>query len=407
MPDYLYGDDIRLRQVLPNICGNAMKFTPKGHILLKVSAIGQSLKFEIRDTGIGIRKEDLPQLFSAFSQADMARNRNIEGTGLGLSISKSFVEMMGGTITVDSEYGAGTVFTFTIPIVPGDKSRIKSDAPAARDFYAPGAKILVVDDNEFNLKVAQGLLGLSKIVPKTADSGREAIALVQKEPFDLVFMDHMMPEMDGVEATLHIRRLGGPYETLPIIALTANAVSGAKEMFLEHGFNGFISKPINQNDLTAALREWLPESRQRDGLAAPPPGANEDNPSGAPEPRDFQGALSQMGFGVEEALSYLTDMEDLYRELVSDLGKSLQKHCDTMSALLQDGNLAHFTITVHGLKSALAQVGAKELSEMAAGLEAVSKEGNAGLCLERFPVFRERLLALDARLSAVLEKFPE
>jgi signal transduction histidine kinase len=230
LPDYLYGDDIRLRQVLTNICGNAVKFTEKGSVTLKVRVTTDKLFFEIKDTGMGIHKEDLSTLFDAFAQMDTSKNRSIVGTGLGLSISKTFIEMMGGNIIVDSEYGQGTIFMVMIPLVPGNKSNVKYEEKFddVQNIIAPGANVLVVDDNEFNLKVAVGLLLLYRIEAYTASSGKEAIDMIQHSEFDVVFMDHMMPEMDGVETTNEIRTLGGKYKQIPIIALTANAIKGAE-----------------------------------------------------------------------------------------------------------------------------------------------------------------------------------
>jgi signal transduction histidine kinase/DNA-binding NarL/FixJ family response regulator len=277
LPEYLYGDELRLRQVLTNVCGNAVKYTEQGYIKLNISFSGINLIFEVSDTGMGIHKEDLPKLFDAFERMEMKKNRSIAGTGLGLPICKSIVEMMGGLILVDSEYGKGSVFTIIIPVVSGDKSEVKPVKVQKRErtLYAPNASILIVDDNEINLKVAEGLLGLFKISVKTAFSGKEAISMVQKNDFDIVFMDHMMPEMDGIEATGEIRKLGAQYEKLPIIALTANTVQGVKEIFLSNGFNEFISKPIKIQELNEILREWLPpekiEEKTRPALDAPQP----------------------------------------------------------------------------------------------------------------------------------------
>jgi len=242
LPHYLFGDDLKLKQILTNICGNAVKFTNKGSVRLSVTVSEDNLIFKIKDTGMGVRKEDLPKLFDAFEQVDKIKNRNITGTGLGLPICKSFVEMMGGEIDVESEYGNGTVFTVTVPVIKGSAENIRNDKSAIIDqiVSAPDAKILVTDDNEFNLKVASGFLNLMDIRPQTADSGYKAIELIKQNEYDIVFMDHMMPEMDGIETVREIRKLGGKYENLVIIALTANAVGNAHEMFLENGFTDFI-----------------------------------------------------------------------------------------------------------------------------------------------------------------------
>jgi len=265
LPEVLYGDDLRLRQALTNILGNAMKFTEEGHVHMCVSALDGNLIFEISDTGVGITKDEQPKLFKAFEQVDKAMNRNVVGTGLGLIISKSFVELMGGSISFESEYGQGAVFTVVIPAVLGSMERavIKEETTENYTISCPEAEVLVADDNEFNLKVAGGLLKLLGIEADTADSGKKAIELVKKNDYDLVFMDHMMPELDGVEATAVIRGLGGKYERLPVIALTANAVRGAKEMFLANGFHDFISKPIDVRELIGVLEKWLPPEKVR------------------------------------------------------------------------------------------------------------------------------------------------
>ena len=263
MPEYFYGDDIRLRQVLTNICGNAIKFTEAGHVKLTVTAAGDKLMLRIEDTGPGIKPADIPKLFRAFEQVDTTVNRNKVGTGLGLPICKSFVEMMNGEITVESEYGAGSAFTVTIPIVIGNPENIQrdDDVSTAQSISAPEARILVTDDNDFNLKVATGLLRLMGIDAETADSGAKAIELVKLNDYDIVFMDHMMPEMDGIETTQRIRGLGGKYEDLTIIALTANAIIGAREMFFSNGFNDFIAKPIDTGELREIIIKYLPPEK--------------------------------------------------------------------------------------------------------------------------------------------------
>jgi len=265
LPEYLYGDDLRLRQALTNICGNAIKFTEKGCVKLTIKASNDKLLFTVEDTGMGIRKEDLPKLFNAFEQVNKAKSRSVVGTGLGLSICKSFVEMMGGEIIVESEYGFGSAFTIILPIVKGNAENIRKTETAIKEHLisAPDAKILVTDDNEFNLKVASGLLNFMEIEPETADSGDKAIEFIKKNDYDIVFMDHMMPEKDGIETVHEIRKLGGKYKKLTIIALTANAVTGARKMFLENGFSDYISKPINADELQDIVQKYLPPDKVR------------------------------------------------------------------------------------------------------------------------------------------------
>ncbi|MDR0487759.1 MAG: response regulator, partial [Treponema sp.] len=394
MPDYLYGDDIRLKQVLTNIFGNAVKYTEKGYVKLKVISADGNLTFEIRDTGMGIRKEDLPKLFNTFQRVETEKNRSIVGTGLGLSISKSFVEMMGGKILVDSEYEQGSVFMVIIPVVTGSKAKVKfkKGLPEGHAFYAPAANVLVVDDNEFNMRVAQGLFGLFKIDIQTAFSGREAIALVQKNEYDIVFMDHMMPEMDGVEATGEIRKLGEKYKRLPIIALTANAVQGAKEMFLANGFDGFISKPIDLQEMYGMLKERLPPEKLEEITEE-----SLEKTSGG-----FLDALNKVGgINTEIGLSRVSGIEKMYRETLELFNKKLVRECDSMSADIHNGNIKNFSISVHAMKSALSTIGAMGLSETASKLETASKDNDIEYCTERFPAFKDNLLSLHEELSGV------
>lgn len=257
----LFGDDIRLRQILINILGNAVKFTEKGQVELKVDLNEEDIVFTISDTGIGISEEGLKVIFEPFTQSDTHKNRNIQGTGLGLPICKSLVELMGGSIKAESVYGKGSVFTVTIPRVAGSGEQVEQDVIPAQHVYAPDAKVLVIDDIDVNLYVIEALLENYGIQTFMATSAAEGIKLIQETDFDLVFMDHMMPVMNGVEATRLIRGMGKKYQDLPIIALTANAVAEARQLFSEAGMDDFISKPIEPVKLNILLEKWLPESK--------------------------------------------------------------------------------------------------------------------------------------------------
>ncbi|MDR2368335.1 MAG: response regulator [Deltaproteobacteria bacterium] len=254
---YLYGDDVRLRQVLLNILGNAIKFTQNGTVTLRVTDTGPKLIFDIIDTGIGIKKEDLPFLFQAFKQVDTDKNRHIKGTGLGLSVSKYLVELMDGQIDVASEYGKGSCFTVTIPKVEGEKPAL-SKKPKANLNYGGSVNVLVVDDNELNLTVASGLLRIHGIKADKASSGSQALEMVGRNDYKLIFMDQMMPEMDGLETTANIRAMGGRLADIPIIALTANAMAGAKETLMAGGMSDFLTKPIQRDELSTILSKWIP-----------------------------------------------------------------------------------------------------------------------------------------------------
>ena len=283
LPQKLIGDAKRVRQILLNILGNAVKFTREGSITCSVDwnhdTANPQLYFEISDTGIGIKKEDLQNIFNAFSQVDTRKNRNVQGTGLGLAISKHLAELMGGSIDVQSVYGEGSKFTICINqriqhyVMLGDSLR---EALQNHQFISsainkeleiiprPDAKVLIVDDTGVNLMVAKGLMKKYQMQIDTAKSGKEAIEKVQQKDYDLVFMDHMMPEMDGVDAAKAIRALdGGKYAGLTIVALTANAVGDAKEMFIREGMQDFLAKPIEKRALDDILNKWLPVNRDK------------------------------------------------------------------------------------------------------------------------------------------------
>ena len=414
LPTFLFGDDIRLRQVLTNLLGNAIKYTEKGFVRLKITvpAKRDAIVFEIKDSGIGIRKEDLPKMFEAFTQSKSEKGRSIVGTGLGLYICKSFVEMMGGSIMLDSEYEQGTVITVKIPLVPGSESKVvnRNETRAKLTIFAPTAKVLLIDDNEFNIKVAKGLLEQFGIMAMAAYSGKDAIALVQQDDYDIVFMDHMMPEMDGVEATQIIREMGGKYEKLTIVALTANAIYGAKEMFLSSGFNDFISKPIDISALCNILVEWLPPEKVEQKAESKTDNADKTELDAEAERNqkafDAQWKVLEgiSDINLEAGLGYFSGLDHMYLDALKLFHSKLQVECAHMSALLDGEDVKDFGISVHSMKGILASIGAVRMSETALKLEMAAKEGDGKYCMERYPGFREKLLALHEQLLAV---FPD
>ena len=256
LPEAINADEGKLRQVITNLISNAVKYTREGAVKFTARACGGNLIFEVADTGIGIREEDVGKLFEPFEQLDLRKNRDVTGTGLGLAITKHICEEMNGTVSVKSEYGKGSVFTVTVPYT-AVKIEIKNEAEIAEDFYAPDAKVLVVDDIDVNILVAEAVLGSFEIVPDSALSGEQALELIRKKEYDIIFMDQMMPQMDGLEATARIREYNDYYSRVPIIALTANAISGTSKMLLENGFNGYLTKPIDNYLLKKCLMEWL------------------------------------------------------------------------------------------------------------------------------------------------------
>jgi len=420
IPKILYGDDIRLRQVLTNLCGNAVKYTEKGYIRLKVSSLGDKLVFEVKDTGMGIKKESLPGIFNAFEQDKTEKNRHIAGTGLGLPISKAFVEMMGGSIMLDSEFEQGTVITVIIPLVLGSVNEVnyESKTETKMTICAPDANILLVDDNEFNLKVAHGLLKLQSIDAKKASSGKEAIDMVKENDFDIVFMDHMMPDMDGIEAVAEIRKLGEKYKSLPIIALTANAVQGAKEMFLLNDFNDFISKPIDLHKLTEILIEWLPNEKINQIKKIDESKNSTQNNESSPPETALLNKLSQIEcLDVSAGLAYIGQNKESYIGILRYFSENCKTYISELNGAFNDENWKFYSIKAHALKGVLANIGAQNLSKWAAKLENASKNmiekkelkdadtiAFEAVCRNETGAFAKELYLFQEKLSTVLSE---
>ncbi|MDR0389569.1 MAG: response regulator [Spirochaetaceae bacterium] len=261
LPEFVFGDENRLRQVLINLLSNAMKYTLEGTVELSAWLEHETLHFDVKDTGIGIKKEDAGRLFQPFEQLDTRKNRNVAGTGLGLAICYRLSRLMGGDLSLESEYGVGSTFSLSLPYVEAKAPGGRQGPEAPLEFSAPRARVLVVDDIEINLDVTGAMLESFDIQVDLTQKGLLAIELVQKNSYDLVFMDHMMPEMDGIETTRRIRELGIGYKKIPIVALTANVVAGAETMFLKNQFNDFLAKPIEFASLNRCLRKWLPPEK--------------------------------------------------------------------------------------------------------------------------------------------------
>ncbi|MCR5330583.1 MAG: response regulator [Lachnospiraceae bacterium] len=289
LPKAMLGDDVRLSQIVMNLLTNAVKYTEKGSVILRMRNGGREgdsviLNVEVEDTGIGIRKEDIGKMFESFSRLDEKRNRNIEGTGLGMAIVTRLLEMMGGTLTVESVYGEGSVFSFRVKqqIVDATqlgryqdrREELLKEYEGEKYLYTTGARVLVVDDNTMNLAVAKNLLKLCNIVPDMVKSGYEAIDILKGHKYDVIFLDHMMPKLDGIE-TLKIIREEKLEADAKIIALTANAVAGVREEYLAAGFDDYMSKPIDLHRLEDMLMRYLPKGmaqyrtkRRKHGLPA-------------------------------------------------------------------------------------------------------------------------------------------
>ena len=276
LPDHLYGDEMRIKQCLINLLTNAVKYTKEGSVTLKIDTAGSQtdmidLRVTITDTGIGIKEDELHRLFDPFTRLDLMQNKSVEGTGLGLSITKRLVEMMGGRLTVESSYGKGSSFSFVIPQkVVGEEllgdykiDMIRTEVSQAHEqlaYTAPEARILAVDDNRVNITVVKGLLKKLKVQFDSALSGQECLDKVRHTHYDIILLDHMMPDMDGIETLHAMQQTEGYMRNKPaVIALTANAIVGAREEYLKEGFADYLSKPIDFVQLEEMIRKYLPE----------------------------------------------------------------------------------------------------------------------------------------------------
>ena len=392
MPAFLYGDDVRLRQVFLNLISNAVKFTEAGYVRLSVNYTGTNIKITISDTGIGIPAEKLTKIFEPFEQADSYKNRKTTGTGLGLTITKAIIEMMGGQISLESEYGQGTSVHFEIPKILGDKTLIQhTDSKEAGRLYAPGAKILVVDDNQMNLNVASGLLQLYHITVDTAKSGKQAIEMVQRNQYDIVFMDHMMPGMTGIEATKIMRKSG---ITIPIIALTASAMAGSKEMMIEAGMDDYLSKPIIKFELQQMLKKWIPAEK----LLDIPPEMNTTHLDEKHE--EFWNKIKRIEeLSISIGLDRIDGQQSLYEKMLKLAIQENIKSIKNLSDFLSVNDMENFRIEVHALKSTLANIGAMELSAKALELEIASKKMYTDFCSKNLPPFLEQINDLTLKLK--------
>lgn len=533
LPFKLYGDSIRIKQVMINLANNAVKFTREGNVHLKVDfqrTEQDTVAFQvsISDTGSGIREEDMDKLFRSFQQLDSKRNRNIEGTGLGLAISKQLVSLMHGKIRVDSVYGKGSTFSFVIPQkVVSDRpsigrlggkviaaglidsvyiakeleidmprmgvtySRIASEKELDRlgrmqadwlfveqplftkdvhsflrehpeitgvvlvnframrsynlpnvravkkplyslslagvfngeevyagftqmqtddfEFTAPEAEVLIVDDNAINLTVATGLLEPLNMKIETALSGKEAVGKITDKRYDIIFMDHMMPELDGVETTRIIRRLLGKNGQVPIIALTANAMDGTKELFLSEGMDDFVAKPIELRVILSKLRAWLPEEKiiRKKGRCTEEEKQETSAAAGAAarggETRTEATELCIEGLDVREAMRLLGN-EKLFWAVLKEYYRVIEKKYDLIRNYEQKEQWREYTTEIHALKSSSRQIGALGLASLAECMEAAGNAGQAALIHKSTPELLDQYIRYKKLLAPYFEE---
>jgi PAS domain S-box-containing protein len=399
MPHVIFGDDVRIRQVITNIVNNGIKYTREGYVDFSVKRVRRkgrdSVAFVVEDTGIGIKKEDFPKLFGTFQRLDGAVNRGVVGTGLGLSITKNLVDMMEGEIEFDSLYGKGSVFTVFLPLTEGDPAQVEQHYLKSRLIASEDTRVLVVDDNGINLKVALAFLAVHHIHADTAESGAEAVKKAAAAPYDLVFMDHMMPGMDGLEAVRRIRALEKPWcGQMPIIALSANAVAGSRETFLNAGMNDFISKPIDAGELNRKLAQWLPSSKI--SLAEAP--SPREAPAAAPSPdREGLAVLDR-----DKGLANATGDGELYRQILAGFKGDHGGDSGRIAGALEGGDLTLAHRLAHTLKSTAGLIGALRVREAAFEIERALAEENTADAEKELPVLERELRRLleDPAFSA-------
>ncbi len=383
LPCRYLGDEGRIKQILINLLNNALKFTKEGHVKIAVSGIPgeepdtERLIFRVEDTGCGIREEDRERIFENFRQLDSRRNRSVEGTGLGLSITRHLAELMDGSVKVESVYGEGSTFIVEVIQKVAD-SRPLSEVPEVElqkekplePFTARNCKVLVVDDNMINRKVARSLLQTYDLEITEAESGMEAIQFVNGTLFDIIFMDHMMPGMDGIEAVQHIRSECGENGTLPVvIALTANAMEGVRETFLANGFQDFLTKPIDRRTLHMILLKWIPDEKRIAGS-----GWMHSLQSDRNNYLKFQDIIIE-GIDTDEVAEHYSASIEEYHELLNLYCLDGKRKLEVLQDLLEEEDYKAYGIEVHALKSASANVGAMQVSNIAREQEkAVKRE---------------------------------
>ena len=393
IPDGLYGDKVRIRQIITNLLTNAVKYTDQGSVKLsiwsdeKTFEAGDSitLRIAVQDTGIGIRQEDISKLFAKFQRVDLDRNSTVEGAGLGLAITSSLLSLMGGEISVDSIYGKGSCFTVILPqkvvsCEPVGNTRMRGeqneDSGKAyhESFHAPDARILIVDDTRINLAVTTGLLKKTEVQTDTARNGREALDITEINAYDLILMDQRMPGMDGTEVLNLLRKNkdGLNYQT-PVICMTADAIIGAKERYMAEGFTDYLPKPVNGEMLERKLIQYLP----REKIVMIRQENNPDEPVQNERQicKDYCTALQAAGIDSKTGLLNCQDDEELYRSILQEYSASAEEKQQSMQAYYHEKNWKQYGILVHALKSSSRLIGASGLSKEAAELEKAADEG--------------------------------
>ena len=427
LPSWLYGDEVRIRQIINNFLSNAVKYTKEGNITFELDFEEKTdeqilLVITVRDTGIGIKEEDLGKMFESFTRIEEKRNRNIEGTGLGLNLTKNLVNLMGGEVFAESTYGKGSCFTAKIPQKIADakpmgdfgkryQQYLSTSDDDKLSFLAPDAKILVVDDVTMNLKVVEGLLKATKIQIDTAVSGSECLECVKTTPYQMIFLDHMMPEMDGLETLEHMKNLAdNPNAQTPVIMLTANAIVGAKEEYIEAGFTDYLTKPIRETELLEMILKYLPEElvceNGGQGIEKSQDAQDMEQPEAGGEGAEPLQRLEQLeGLDVKTGLTYCMNEEDFYIEMLQEFLQA--DKASQLKHFLAEEDWDNYRTTVHALKSTSLTIGAAHLSGEAKALEMAAKEGNMDYIRSHHDGVMDEYKELTDHLKEILENGAE
>ena len=419
LPDRLFGDVVRVRQIITNILNNAVKYTDEGSVSLKISGQKKDkgsdgkpvieLVIQVTDTGIGISEENIGKLFKKFERVDLVRNSTKEGTGLGLAITRMLLDMMHGDIKVESTYGKGSTFTITLP------QKIISDEPIGNfkkkfekslgeqktyhvSFRAPDANILIVDDTRMNLVVATEFLKDTEVRIDTAGGGKEAVELALANKYDVILMDQRMPEMDGEEAFRIIRsHKDGPNISTPVICLTADAVVGARERYLSKGFDDYLTKPIDSTYLEMMLRKYIPAEK----IIIPSASESDDSAliSQASESKtdSFTEVLEASGIDTSKGIANCGGGEEFYRSMLEEYQQDSDRKIKDLKSFMDSDDLKNYEILIHSLKSTSAMIGAGTPSKIAQELELAAKNGDKDFILSNHDAFiREYSIVLEA-----------
>ncbi len=403
IPPVLYGDYVRVKQIILNLLTNAVKYTKTGYVNFTVSSICKDevcrLIISVEDSGIGIKPENIDKLFDKFERFDLENNITIEGTGLGLAITKKLVELMNGRIVVQSKYGEGSKFTVAIDqrIIPKtleDFEEALAEPSDAEPFMGCGNKVLVVDDNAINLKVAERLLKVYNIDVELVNSGQECIdKILGGSKYELILLDDMMPKMTGVETLHNLRKIIG-FNT-PTVALTANAITGMKEKYLDSGFDGYISKPIDKLELENTLRKFLKVDDTPHYVSKE---VTEVNPD---ELKNID-ILVNNGIDVDASVELLGDM-DTVNETIKDFLAESEKRLPLIKEYKEKGDMPNYAILVHAMKSDAKYLGIKHLAELSLDHEMASKENNQAYVDEHY----DELVNEANHIISVLKEYTE